>query len=779
MFDLSNLNDYEFEELCKDVMERLLEVKLYNFARGVDGGVDICDAELEPEIVIQAKHYVRSKYSNLRTSLNKEIIKVQKLNPRSYYVCTSLELTRENKKEIVEMFKPYMNDISDVLDKIDINNFLSEESNQDIVKKHYKLWLCSSNVISLINNQSVFIDCEELMKDIEKSVSLFVNTKSYFEARHKLAKNNIIIITGAPGVGKSTISKMLLLFFASEGYLVRYTTNNEISDIKNVLSQDINKKEIVLLDDFLGQHYLKMRETQPNELKTLISFIENNPNKKIIMNSRITILNEAFESSLTFRDIIERHKGDKYFIDLDKMSTLEKAQILYNHMYFNNLPNECFLNIKLNKNYYEIVKHKNYNPRIIEYATNPLNYKQVLSEHYYLYIIDKLNRPEDVWRDEFRNRLSEIDRMLMNILYSLTDTSIEDERLEKAFNRKIREHGGFDTSINHYKETKLRLTDSLLKNIEGSQHDIKISVLNPSINDYLSTEIKDNANQQLDIIKHSHYFEQIMRMDISKEASQEIINILDKGDILEYDVLKNSSFYYYLSVVIKYNIFDTKIKLNMQKAVESAYKDLSPYERSQYGKRICTILSEDFYEYYSLNKIFTDANKLKFILRPMHLKEILNILDIYINKEILNDNAIEYYDDIKSIFSDIIVDKISEKVQEKVNGNLYDIISDEFTTVNYDDIATYKTGESDYLENHMWDKISDIIYENIEDEARNLNPILEIDIFKFDTNDMRYYFDIEETINQILNGDADGGDDYEPIIKDEDDTREIEKMFER
>jgi hypothetical protein len=43
MYNLYNLNDYEFELLCKDIMEIKLDCSLYTFPKGPDGGIDICD----------------------------------------------------------------------------------------------------------------------------------------------------------------------------------------------------------------------------------------------------------------------------------------------------------------------------------------------------------------------------------------------------------------------------------------------------------------------------------------------------------------------------------------------------------------------------------------------------------------------------------------------------------------------------------------------------------------------------------------------------------------
>lgn len=40
MLNFSNLNDVEFEYLCKDVMSKMLGIPLQRFGSGGDGGID-------------------------------------------------------------------------------------------------------------------------------------------------------------------------------------------------------------------------------------------------------------------------------------------------------------------------------------------------------------------------------------------------------------------------------------------------------------------------------------------------------------------------------------------------------------------------------------------------------------------------------------------------------------------------------------------------------------------------------------------------------------------
>lgn len=177
MYNLYNLNDYEFEILSKDIMQKKLKVVLSRFPRGRDGGIDLCDNTLQSNIIIQVKHY--KNYNALKTALKNETNKVKNINPNKYYIITSYDLTHDNKEEIYELFKDFMLDDSYIIGGIEINDFLEKEENIDIVKRNFKLWLCASNVLSLICNQNIFIDCEDLMQDIEEQIKLFVETQAY------------------------------------------------------------------------------------------------------------------------------------------------------------------------------------------------------------------------------------------------------------------------------------------------------------------------------------------------------------------------------------------------------------------------------------------------------------------------------------------------------------------------------------------------------------------------------------------------------------------------
>ena len=87
MYNYNNLSDFEFEILCKDIMQKKLGIKLYTVQKGRDGGIDITNDPKRKKVIIQVKHYINSKYSDLLGTLKKEIQKVKELKPEKYDIC--------------------------------------------------------------------------------------------------------------------------------------------------------------------------------------------------------------------------------------------------------------------------------------------------------------------------------------------------------------------------------------------------------------------------------------------------------------------------------------------------------------------------------------------------------------------------------------------------------------------------------------------------------------------------------------------------------------------
>ena len=530
MYNYNNLSDFEFEILCKDIMQKKLNIKLYTFQKGRDGGIDVTDDPKNKNVIIQVKHYINSKYSDLLGSLKKEIQKVNELQPKRYYICCAVKLTAKNKREIYEMFSDYMESANDIVSLIDIDDFLQCPENMDIVRKHYKLWLESTEILSEISNQNIFIDCEALLYNIEEDSRRFVETSCYYECLDILEKERMLLLLGMPGTGKTVTTKMLAIYYASKGYRIRYTTNGDISDIKNAISVQKDLPEIILLDDCLGQHYFRMKETQGNELLSLVKYVACHKSKKLIMNSRVTIFQQAKGHVVEFRQFAEDEKFKIKILDMNQLSLSDKGRIFHNHIYFKGLPATYYQNILKGFHYREIVKHNNYTPRIMEFVTREYNFKKVSSDNYYEYILQCLDNPTEIWKDEFSEKLQQEDRILLTTLYSLTDTSIDEEILKRAFNYRLCNSTIVDTSRNVWEDVLNRLEGAFLQIIEKNRKK-EIGVINPSVNDFLKEYLQKNDIERENIRENATEYEQIKRG--FSESMEDIVRT-GKADLYNY-----------------------------------------------------------------------------------------------------------------------------------------------------------------------------------------------------------------------------------------------------
>ena len=182
MLNYSNLNDIEFEALCNDIMERMLGLSLRRFGPGRDGGVDLTNNVSTKSIVVQIKHYRNSTTDQLVRSLKKELANVISLAPQQYYICCSRELSVANINDLYQHFRDYMVSDRQIITLIEIDNFLKQKENRDILKKHFKLWLDDTGILLELDNDDIFVDCEAFLDDADELHKLFVRTSAYDRA---------------------------------------------------------------------------------------------------------------------------------------------------------------------------------------------------------------------------------------------------------------------------------------------------------------------------------------------------------------------------------------------------------------------------------------------------------------------------------------------------------------------------------------------------------------------------------------------------------------------
>ena len=91
---------------------------------------------------------------------------------------------------------------------------------------------------------------EFVENELKKRLRLYVETSILNEARETLNKNNFVIITGEPGVGKTTTAELLLYELIIEDYELIYIYD-DIKEVEKVIDEN-GKKQVFYLTTFWG-----------------------------------------------------------------------------------------------------------------------------------------------------------------------------------------------------------------------------------------------------------------------------------------------------------------------------------------------------------------------------------------------------------------------------------------------------------------------------------------------------------------------------------------------
>jgi len=203
-------------------------------------------------------------------------------------------------------------------------------------------------------------------------------------------------------------------------------------------------------------------------------------------------------------------------LDLGKRSLTfaEKAMILYSHIVSSKIGKKRIKCLIDDNKYYYIIGHKNYLPRIIQYLFNDNQYPTEASE-YLEYIDETLNHPERVWQNEYDRKTFPEDRMLLEIIYSLSDYRVDREILEIAFNNQKGNpnYSNVDlTKSNLFRESLKRLNGGFL-NLSMNNEKEMVQVSNPSVNDFLKSLFANKSKEMiLNIAERSVSFDQYCRL---------------------------------------------------------------------------------------------------------------------------------------------------------------------------------------------------------------------------------------------------------------------------
>lgn len=602
-----------------------------------------------------------------------------------------------------------------------------------------------------------------------------MQTQAFNKALHYLENNKTLFIVGNPGVGKTITSKMLVLYYAAIKYKVRYTTNTtDLQSLKKSISQSPNEKEIILIDDCFGQAYFQMKDSQNEELLSIIKYINLSTNKRLILNSRVTIYQEARERSLELVKSFDNDEYKVYVIDMNNISNIEKAKILYNHLSFNNVKKKYFDDIKKDKRYLKIIKHKNYNPRIIEFICNSRHYETIESNSYYDFILNRLDNPKEIWKDEYERKLQKTDRILLSTIYSFSDLYTDLDLVRKNFDKRLSIEPNIGITVNQFESSLKRLLEGFVIIIDKNKTR-KISMANPSINDYLDGFLKENPLERNMLIKNATHIQQINRLMTNSEYEEWGQTVVKDHTINNIEFInkgqKNAIITYFVS---KYGILDDEyseiIKEFLLKPYDVIYRVLVDIS----AKEIIELLFKDekILEYYNIISYLSLSNNLKTFYKHFDiddLLDIINILDGCFNKpyrEVFIKSSIDSFKfAIESFCDDVDVDDYSPDVEYAID------LATSYTL--YEKIV-----DNDDAESYIEDEVIELVKDKIYDMVKNLPADVIIDSNYIENLNINVT-GVENLIDPYVE-DEDYNEDYEYYNNSSgNDDSEIDYMFDR
>jgi adenylate kinase family enzyme len=650
---------------------------------------------------------------------NIEYEKIKKINPSRYILSTSISLNPAEKGKIKTIFSPYIICTSDILGRDDINALINRHPN--VEKIYFKLWISSSNILLQFLNSGIYNFSEQIIVGAFEKNQNYVVTSAHISARNILKNHDIIIITGEPGVGKTTLAEQLCLEYLCDKFEFISISEN-IKEAFSVI--DKAKKQIFYFDDFLGRNFLSaIRSNQDSSIVQFMNCVANSKNKKFILTSRTNILDKGYYLSQIFKS--SNIQKNEYIINIDNYTYTDKAKILYSFIWKSDISKKLCEEIISKKEYRKIVYHKNYNPRILELICNSdiLEREAIGANNYIEYIRKSLANPAGAWQHPYNIQLDGLSRALIDITV-LNNNKIHEEKFQELFFRLQHEttlHG--DGSLaDHFFSVIKPLCRSFIKRSIDDNEKIVYSPFNPAISDFVINEYLTSPFAYLEKLFIIDTVDSIIFLQSAKlhnaEATKKIANMLLSQLVKRENFLTKPLQY----ILVLCNIVSNNLLIELFKINYKIIKSKILHEHV-FNFNYLLPFVEKFFSYIDIE----DDEKLEIIIHI--ISHIISFDELDDTSTFLKNYGFDEYDNILKEFKESLI-KIFEK------GYLGDLIENNIGYVTTEDGYYDEDGIISPIYIIDEDELSEVISKTTDD--------LIVNISQYDIKNMFYKFDLEE-----------------------------------
>lgn len=482
-YDFKTLSSADFEDLARDLVGAELGIRFEGFGPGPDGGIDGRHSRAGEHIVLQAKHKAGSNFSSLKSVMKRERRAIDRLEPSRYLLATSQPLTPNSTAKLSEVIGPALKATADIYGHTALNDLIRKFPK--IERAHIKLWLSSAAVLKRVVNSAVFSHTVASQEEMYEKLSVYAQNPSFAISRDILEKHHVLIVSGPPGVGKTTLAQMLAYAYVGDEweFIAIRNLDDGFGEIED------SKKQIFFFDDFLGKIRLDRSAlaSKDAELAQFLRRVQRSKNARFILTTRAYIYEEARRVSENIGD--RRLDISKYVLDVSIYTRRVRARILYNHLVASSVPVAHIVALTEGDALPQIIDHKHYNPRIIEWVTDPVLVQDVPPDDFVRHFLHNLDHPTEIWDKAFREHIPQKAQHLLIYLFFCSEWGEPLDDLRTGFERL---HSRLCSKFNLPSaptdfEDAIKLLEGSFIHLQGST----VSYINPSVRDYLNSYLND------------------------------------------------------------------------------------------------------------------------------------------------------------------------------------------------------------------------------------------------------------------------------------------------